>query len=325
MLPRSVVSEDVHVETAVFHNITDIFHNPNPIANGRRGRIEWPTLNRPLMSLFRGNRSPSATDPLAYSRAEAVIRAEMAKSNTRKPSISEIGIQHELLQSRRRPDIGSLIKVLYFRARVQSAIWDLFELLHSKSIVNLESLKVPLNLEGGFSREAYSLAALLCCFKGPLQMHELISECPRHMRFLSPFIAPLHWLTTMIVRSSADDRLVDVLEAIHESGFLGDVDGRALYEFVEEIEEVEYLREPREAMASAETAQAQQNVWGFWLPHGIGPRDNRDGSPEDLAKEIQKQIGVFNEIEEAYKAFFNISDEILLERHQASCQRSTAE
>lgn len=129
-----------------------------------RRRIEWPTQDEHIRRcLTEGGSSPTKT---VSQQSKAVIDEELSKCDTRAGCSTDLCVFDELYV--RSPDWRGVLRNLYWRARRQSAIWDVFEFLVNRGFIDPSCLTIPVKL-GTLTRDAGMLSALLDCFEFPAQ------------------------------------------------------------------------------------------------------------------------------------------------------------
>ena len=118
----------------------------------------------------------------------------------------------------------------------------------------------------------------------------------------------------MIVRSGAQLQLL--FDRIRACEFLGAVDEQQLASFQHEFPNLHIKQNPEDCLGITcceGTVPLSQNVFGFWLPHGLG-----DVSTGKLGEHIRDCMSRFNIIEAAYREAEGVKKEVLwLESEQA--------
>lgn len=117
----------------------------------------------------------------------------------------------------------------------------------------------------------------------------------------------------MVVRSGVElDKLLDTIEI---SGFLGTCGAAELEEFQRWYPNYTMSQNPRECegvLQADGSVGPKNNVFGFWLPHGLST------APNEFASQLRQCENQFNRIEEAFREVEGIpSQKLWLEREQA--------
>ncbi|OJJ46469.1 hypothetical protein ASPZODRAFT_2129488 [Penicilliopsis zonata CBS 506.65] len=297
--PRSFLST---LEPPIFHDKTDIIYNHRERA--QRRRIEWPTVDDTVQAIVRaGDDTPKTPLPAT---AQAVVDREIALCDTRRGLIRDLGVYDQVYL--RAPKWRGVLRNLYWRARRQSAVWDVFCLLVDRGFVHPQCLVVPVDLQSD-SQDTHLVILLLCRFSYIRQDEDafLQNKIPCQT---GSWYDDIEWLATMIVRSGVDlERLFDTIQAC---GFLGDCSPEELQEFKQEYPDARITHNPRDREAQPGLDPASEHVFGFWLPHGLASDD------EDLfGQQLAGCLGRFNDIEKAFRDTEDISpDQLWLEREQ---------
>ncbi|KAG4437904.1 hypothetical protein IFR05_006623 [Cadophora sp. M221] len=122
------------VEDMIVRNKVDVLYNRE--VTSRRRRIEWPSESERTLNVFRKptSSSPSsaqATNNAARSLVKALIEEELTKCNSDARIPCDVGIFGHAF-SDNDEDISRVLSALYYRARIQSAIWDVFMMLEQR-------------------------------------------------------------------------------------------------------------------------------------------------------------------------------------------------
>ena len=107
----------------------------------RRCRIEWPTMDLGMRQVLQDIERPD--DPICQP-ARDVIDNEVAMCDTRCGFPTDLVVHDELYV--KATNWRALLHNLYWRARRQSAIWDVYELLVLRGSIQPKSLAVPIYL-----------------------------------------------------------------------------------------------------------------------------------------------------------------------------------
>ena len=297
------------VETMMFRDHVDVVRDPQTTA--RRRRIEWPSANPRLIELFQQSNAASSTNSGAVPRAEDVIRQQVEKCSIANTPYVDMTVVEEFCFTK-TPNISNLLKALYFRARLQSTVWDVFEQLEMRGFVKFESLYQPVDLFNAGSTTVRNIFGILQCFTWCIEMEQKWGQDQQIGGFVGHFDHHLHWLAVIIVRSSAD--ISTLLETIVRMGYLGDIDESRL-ETQKELMRGPVFNSPMKCDPDecVPTSSKTQTIWGFWLPHQSTTSD-----PQGLARTVRESFAIFNKIEAAFKELFELPDEVvLLEQDQA--------
>ncbi|KAI4243218.1 MAG: hypothetical protein L6R40_003586 [Gallowayella cf. fulva] len=281
-----------------------ILHDPALTTSHRR--IEYPTIDTAIVKNFRnwGSGKPYPLVNPVEEEARLLIEEQVSKCDPSTPLGDDHAIFEEIVfQKVHEPDYANLLKTLYWRGRVQMAVFDVFTVLCIRGLVNPECLRLPMTFYLA-PTDVGSLAGLLGCYKGP-QKERHIEPMP--FRFHGDlFASPLMWLATMILRGCYD--IKRTIETVTACRFLGDVDDDAVAEW-NQWTLVKNFTIDKNTLATESIGDCE---FGFWLPHGIGMVND-----EGFAARVRQQVNVFNRIEKTFQVFFNVAlDEISVESEQ---------
>lgn len=297
--PTSLTS---HVNTMIFRDSVDVLYDP--ALTHRRRRIEWPSLNLNLRQTILHSATRAPPSQTTITKTKALLDEEFAKCDVNSPLAADDPAMTYYYYKEHREDYGPLLKLLYWRGRQQSAIFDCFQQLCMRNFVQAGNVSLPMNIVSS-TESVLNLASLLACFEGPLQVQD---EATKVELDGEEFDLPLRWLATMIVRSSAD--ITRLLENILAMRYLGDLNERAFAEYKEYR-----LSDTITCDSKAQACKpCRPNQFGFWLPHGI-----RITSQEEMAEDLLACIAVFNRIEECYQEWFGLAPgDLLTEKEQST-------
>lgn len=276
------------VRNMIFRDSIDVLYDP--AATHRRRRIEWPTQNTDLRRLIaeHRNRPPPSQD--LVSRTAAMLDDEFSKCDINSGIPADDGAVVYYHFHEHNNDFGPLLKLLYWRGRQQSAVYDIYEQLCMRHFILGTNVILPMSLTLT-SHSVQALTWLLCCFEGPSK-----EETDQLFRFQdSKFDMPLQWLATMIVRSSAD--IGYLLETILAMRYLGELDEEKYEEWKINCPWKDITCNPNEG-ACAPNLPSQ---FGFWLPHGVSAK-----TPEDFIDSVRQCMGRFNRIETLFQEWFGL-------------------
>ncbi|KKK26856.1 hypothetical protein ARAM_003456 [Aspergillus rambellii] len=291
------------LEELIFRDKVDILYDP--CVSSRRRRREWPTTDQAILDLLRSDSPASMTDA-----AKAIVDVELSKCDTRGGFRPDIHVYDQLFM--KSTDWVSILRNLYWRARRQSAVWDVFELLVMRGFIHPSCLTTPVDLQS-MTRDTGIVTQLLTCFSAPLHDEDAAHQGDIPLQSTS-WDVDIGWLATMIVRSGAE--LEKLLDTIHTSRFFGECLPEKLEEFKKMYPEgtAKLSLHPRERegrLGADGSIMPQDNTFGFWLPHGLT-------NDETLGAQICQCKDRFNNIERAFREVEAISkDQLWLEAEQA--------
>ena len=258
------------------------------------------------MRIFKTLQEPIAA-PTPTSKAKAlakeVIDLELSKCDTENSMPYDYGIYDTYVYGK-SDDTAQVLKALYWRGRLQSTVWHIFVMLTQRGYVSANSLRKPMALE--YTDAVVSVTWRLSTFSHVRkESSPEMSSDPLPYATWEPNFAThvVSWLATMIVRECSD--IAGLLDQVEATGWLGARDEEAFAEYVEHCEQKEFACDPNERTP---TAEEKCDVFGFWLPHGLGTAVD----DAELARLIDDYVSRFDRIEKAFKAFFDVSDEDLL-------------
>ncbi|KAJ5713268.1 uncharacterized protein N7483_010449 [Penicillium malachiteum] len=268
------------------------------------GRIpsDWETANQLIHESFEQSRAITEISP----SARAVMEREGALCNIDTGDPSEMPV-HDILYCNQRnlpAEWGTLIMNMHWRSFRQSMIWHVFLHLHSKGLVDENSLILPVNVLQ-LSTNAMEILCLLGCFQFiRTQSHEaFFGKIPGQG---VEWLTDIGWLATMILRSRAEGKtLGTIVEAIKECGMLGKLDKESLntikrfYPYPS-LQRLFDSRDGELSVSSAGEVVPVNTVFAFWLPHGL--TNNR----EVFAKGLNDALARAKAIEEAFVQYQNL-------------------
>ncbi|KAL8649350.1 MAG: hypothetical protein Q9226_005611 [Calogaya cf. arnoldii] len=274
----------------------------------RRQRHEWPTANNAAFFQDLHNQAEIAATPDAKALADTLIDNELAKCGGMDDMIlCDRGISNHIASChviKRVRDRVGLLQALYWRARQQSAVWDLFSELVAQGLVDPKALQFPIDFY--CPTEAVGIVQWhLVCFGLPFYENQVdCDDQPYELWGARPFNAPLRWLATMIVRGCTGDA-VKIMKVVTESRCLGSLNMEA-YDF--------YLRHCKNRCFTPNLDEGKPKEmgpppFGFWLPHNIPVEYWTEECIELVRREY---VGKFDNIEYVYKKYFGFPDELIL-------------
>lgn len=294
------------VEAMVFREKSDTVYDPAITASRRR--VEYPTINAAIVNSFRkwGPDHPLPYGPVVKQDVQLLVEEGASKCDTSTPLGDDRAIFEELIfQKAYVPDSGSLLKTLYWRGRVQMAVFDVFSTLCSRGLVDSNCLRPPMMFYK-VTEPVSSLAWLLSCYERPQKESQLD---PKPFKFHGDaFESPLIWLATMILRGCRD--IKNTIETTTTCLFLGDLDEQASQEWIQHGA-VKHFQIDMNVMADESVGKSE---FGFWLPHGIGMVDD-----DVFTDRLRSRVNIFNRIEKTFRDFFQLPPEVIyLESEQSS-------
>jgi len=205
-------------------------------------------------------------------------------------------------------NIAEVLTALYYRGRIQLAIMNVFLMLVHRGFVSIDTLQKPVTLRLG--KDNYNKIHLpLCTLEAIVQEDGFeLSGGPCDLWSLRPAYEALDWLAAMIVRSCTPS-LDQILEAIRESEYLGDIDKGEFERHDTEVQDKNFVCNPNERTPEERGLDSERysrelrenNDFGFWLPHGLG-----DISEAEIFMEIDNGIRYFHEIERGFRDYFDL-------------------
>jgi hypothetical protein len=112
----------------------------------------------------------------------------------------------------------------------------------------------------------------------------------------------------MIARGCSDEPH-KILEAIHHTGILGNFDPKLVQMIVGAQADPNFWHcDPMYHGRRPEMPNFRVDYFGSWLPHGLGP--DTSNWPEQI---VHKFMSRFWAVEKAYKDFYAIPDDVLVE------------
>lgn len=272
--------------------------------------------------------APLQPGPAAVNHAMFLCE-RIGKAIQVQPSMKEGGMWSAMISKERcKGSLPYLLMNVYWRARKQIAVFEVFAILYRQGFFPAEALSLPIDY-WHTSDNVANVMGMLGCFTKIADLTEppeLESDWT-----ISEFAAPAHWLAVMICRSCYDiDKVSDVLSLIRRSGLLGRMSRSALKEVIEDRrQEVERATpaSPNEGkgkgkdkgkatqkqpelgpfftMNEMENAAAKQqhSIVGLFLPSGVG------SDVEQLFEDANRK---FVEIEQVFMDFFGATQQQLM-------------
>lgn len=299
------------LEELVLRDQADVLNDPRSIH--RRRRFEWPTLDLPNLRRLQQEPGPGGKSPAAQAQVIRVV-AE-AVSACYGPTIPDHqlpgdgGIIGQL--RRKNPDYEMLLNNLYWRARQQSAVFDLWVILCERGFLKWENMETDIDYSNG-QGDVGKVYRWLGCFTAVHEELRLREDKP--FSGFYPTEYPIMWLAIMIIRGCSNDPH-KIIETIHHTGILGKFDPALVPQFVHGYGDEPYVWncDPKCHGLRPDMPNWKMEFFGSWLPKDLGP----DGTSWP-GKIVDKYMSRFWAIEKAYKEYYDAPDNTLVEeRHQA--------
>ncbi|KAK2818394.1 hypothetical protein FQN49_007943 [Arthroderma sp. PD_2] len=278
------------LEEMVLHDFVDVLFSREAVH--RRQRLEFPSMDLPLMWQIRRQRVDS--NGRLAKRVQRHVHAAALECDFDNALTDDGGILGQLL--RHSPPYADLLRALYYRGRVQSAMWDIFLILCDRGFLDLMTcLEQPVNFY--IAPDTFrKVMSMLLCFELP---HE--AEILAPFQFSSSLSTPTKWLAVMISRGCANP--ARLFETIRYTGMLG----RSSCGYPASGGDGISFTCDRGICAG----YAPPQPFGFWLPHGVG------NDPALVPDIIARRLWRFNKTEALFKEYFGLSDkEMPLEPQQ---------
>ncbi|PYH95586.1 hypothetical protein BO71DRAFT_428847 [Aspergillus ellipticus CBS 707.79] len=180
----------------------------------------------------------------------------------------------------RRPRWKLVLRSLYWRARRQSAVWQLVELLVSRGFLNYRCLTVPID-PFSMSDSTQFVCDILGCYQ-----HVTDDEREGLPPQSIPWYEDVGWLATMIVRQGV--RLVEMFNTISQNSIIMQCEDEG----------------KGNSMPDA-SLEPTNHTFGWWLPDGLSADETT------LARQIQSCKDRFNAIDKMFMEVENISPDVL--------------
>jgi hypothetical protein len=303
------------VEQIVFREKIDVLYDP-AITSSRR-RIEYPSLDNKVLPVFLERFDTSKPKNLEPEKVKNELRMIIAAEkkhcdpNEYLPSF-EVGVFDDWWYDDDRPyNYGEVLKLFYWRGRIQNAVKDVFHTLLSRGLISAVGLTQPISL-GASNKEVADLTALLLCFKGVTSSTTRTASSPYGLEFEDP----VHWLSIVILRGF-EAPIHDILDTIMMSKFLGELDEEAFQKYVDDKPYASsyvmkgYTLDPNVCLGKPKPHKGC--AWGFWLPYQLQTNDL-----SVVAEEFDEGRKRFNAIEKCFRDWFGLKqEELVLEEEQA--------
>ena len=300
------------IEDLIFRSKTDIDYDPS--IGHRRRRIEWPLQDSKVQDLFGQYPNDDIID--ARERTKSVIQYHLEYVNWKNDFAADLQIGNEWYSHRER-HWRALLRNLYWRARRQSCMYDLFELLASRQLVDVNCLASGMDVKACNAPQMSMVRAMFYCFEFP-QAAEDKAQRGEIAKQSMDWDCEQTWLATVISRSGKNLR--DIFLTIDHSRMLGPVDEVQLSEWLRSYAPATNqfpsispnpLDNPKRHHADAD-GERWDNTFGFILPHDLG-----QFQPNDLPELLRPFRRHLEDIEAAVIEEFELPEgTIVLESQQ---------
>ncbi|KAL8892990.1 MAG: hypothetical protein Q9192_005523 [Flavoplaca navasiana] len=286
----------------------DVSSDPTTIC--LRRRLEWPVVDDRCFQDLDNGAAQEAT-PDAKVLADSLIDSELVKCGGLDDSLHEDrSITNELAscQVMKRPRKQlALLHALYWRARQQSAVWKLSTYLVALGLLDPKALEAPVELHG-LTDAVRNVWQQLCCFQLPLNEDNLDWEDYPYELWGSYQFSAIRWLAIMITRGCIGD-MAEIMEVIAGSRCLGSLNMEAYDNFLARLacdKSLCFTFNLDESKPLGEDMVIPP--FGFWLPNNIPAQIWTKEAMKHVCYETESK---FNNIERAYKNYFNFPDNVL--------------
>lgn len=302
------------VRDLMFRNNTDVTYDQQ--TGSRRSRIEWPTADQPLKAAIASNTAPrfqfsganraSAEDFISSSVQFLQPFATAAEAACDQ---SVVGIMLGGIDHFSDPEIALMICSYYWRARMQSAIFNTLEMLLERGILGREVLATHVDAEY-MDENCGPLNQVLSRFQycrqaGDFENNTVIGRCNRHFTHFA-----IQWLAIAIVRGWRGE-ITQLMEHIEFSGHLGT--------FVhDDCPGVTIVR--RDPTCGITNQPRPTRIWGWILPSGLNyvatppsiPPTSPAGRQSQWLAKYQQFLANFCNAEKLYKNLCNVPDSAVM-------------
>ncbi|KAJ5116568.1 hypothetical protein N7456_000916 [Penicillium angulare] len=291
-----IFHSDISPTTSLKDLLFRISEPAEPITPPRS--IEWPKITAIVQDVVSRGISSWALDSQSQSSdlilppsALATANRELSLCNTELGFPPDLGVFTSL--STIHPEWKGILANLYWRSFRQVLMLEIFLTLLRKGLVNLECLTAPIDLYNP-TTSTFDVAVAISRFS------LLMEDSEKAFRGKLPlqsteWSTDIEWLATMILRSRAD--ISDVLNVIKNLGLLGTFDKESFRENDDLYadDEIRYDDDPTFTPSADKASSVKNNVFGFWLPHGLS------GDSSTFLSQLQQCLDRAAAIESAYK------------------------
>ncbi|KAJ5537679.1 hypothetical protein N7494_007158 [Penicillium frequentans] len=226
-----------------------------------RKRVEWPTTNQTIRRRLGNTAGLHFKKP--FTAVSKVVKDEIELCDVKFGYPPDMGVYSQL--SSAAPDWRGLIRNLYWRARRQSTIWNIYLLLFERGFIDLNALVTPIELFSISKKNRHCRLHTRVLFECFPRCHSDIKEKDCIAR-----------LATIIVRGGRN--YLELFQTIIDSGHLGTIDACgsiALKSLHLDLDRHHNLQERKATWTPDENIRPNRNVFGFWLPHGLSVQEAR--------------------------------------------------
>ncbi|KAI9683381.1 MAG: hypothetical protein M1829_005453 [Trizodia sp. TS-e1964] len=206
-------------------------------------------------------------------------------------------------------EYGSLLRILYWRGRIQVACLGVFSVLVARGLITLECFLHPIAFHDT-TDQVNVLVSILDCFSGiflsaPRRKYSEDSSEPLYWY-------PVQWLAIVIIRGGIES-MQRILDEIKQSRFFGEFD-ELMYEkklaFARECKGAPALLRKTPNICPCEAKMG--GSWGFWLPSRLETR-----LLSDVVTAIREGREHFNRVEKCYRDCFGVKAEDIIPEEKA--------
>ena len=127
-LPLSYFGDPANLQnimrTMFFRDSVDILYNP--AATHRRRRIEWPDMNLNFRQLIQAHKPPTRPAGDTMGKVKGMLDDEFSKCDNEQGFPDDIGATDYYFHTKHNDDFTPVLKLMYWRGRIQSTIFDVF-------------------------------------------------------------------------------------------------------------------------------------------------------------------------------------------------------
>ena len=131
-------------ETKVDH--TPTFNSYNFVVRSARRRIEWPSLDLNLRQTILHSSNRVAPTRTTITKTKTLLDDEFAKCSVHSPLADDDPAMTYYYCRDHKEDYGPLLKLLYWRGRQQSAVFDCFQQLCMRDFVQAGNASLPIDI-----------------------------------------------------------------------------------------------------------------------------------------------------------------------------------
>ncbi|KAJ5798467.1 uncharacterized protein N7503_007763 [Penicillium pulvis] len=255
------------VDDIFFRNMVNVSSHGH-YAAGRNKRVEWPTTNQAIRSKLGNATGLPLTN--AVTAVSKLVKDEIYLCDVDLGYPPDMEVYSQV--SSTAPDYRGLVRNLYWRARRQSTVWNIYLLLIEYGLIDFNALVTPMDLLT-VSNNTDTVAYILSCFSNVDQDVTLIAKDKIAFQG-NDWSADIEWLATLIVRGGCD--YLEIFQAIIDSRYLGTINacGSDAYKSLHlDLDQSRNLQEREGTWTAGGDKRPNRNVFGFWLPHGLSVED----------------------------------------------------